>query len=330
MIFVCKNCDGNTVYSPERKKMYCPYCEGEETHLRKDTVGPGDTTICPNCGGEVGAEEFDATKQCPYCDSYLIFDKQIEGDYKPKFLVPFQMGRESCKQAIRRKFKKHTFAPTDFLSDAKLNGMKGVYVPFWFYDYRTKCHFEGEGTITKVWTTVDKRYTETSYYHVERDLDIDFEKMPADASLKMPDDIMDLMAPYDYGKLEAFKPEYLSGFYAERYNMPAEELEGRVHQKMEENAGALIKGSYDGYHKVTPARQQVVLTGQECSYGMLPVWKYDYTYRGVEYPFYVNGQTGKIVGTVPLSKAKLWTYSATVWMLAIVCIASVFGIILLV
>lgn len=25
-----------------------------------------------------------------------------------------------------------------------------------------------------------------------------------------------------------------------------------------------------------------------------------------EYPFYVNGQTGKLVGTAPISKAKVW------------------------
>ena len=41
------------------------------------------------------------------------------------------------------------------------------------------------------------------------------------------------------------------------------------------------------------------------NYGLLPVWKYIYNYKDKEYPFYVNGQTGKVVGTLPMSKRHL-------------------------
>lgn len=48
-------------------------------------------------------------------------------------------------------------------------------------------------------------------------------------------------------------------------------------------------------------------------YGLLPVWKYIYSYKGKEYPFYVNGQTGKLVGTAPISSKKVWAYAGTLW-----------------
>ena len=48
-------------------------------------------------------------------------------------------------------------------------------------------------------------------------------------------------------------------------------------------------------------------------YGLLPVWKYIYQYKEQEYPFYVNGQTGKIVGTAPISAGKVWGYTITLW-----------------
>ena len=38
MIFKCKNCGGNVVYSPERKKMFCPFCESEDSEERQDGV----------------------------------------------------------------------------------------------------------------------------------------------------------------------------------------------------------------------------------------------------------------------------------------------------
>lgn len=85
--------------------------------------------------------------------------------------------------------------------------------------------FHGEGTKVRSWTTGNTQYTETSYYDIVRDMDIDFVKIPVDASVGMPDDVMDLMEPFDYKELQEFKPEYLSGFHSERYNMTSDLVE---------------------------------------------------------------------------------------------------------
>lgn len=47
--------------------------------------------------------------------------------------------------------------------------------------------------------TGDMEYTESSYFNVVRDMSIAFQGIPADASVKMPDGIMDLLEPYNYG-----------------------------------------------------------------------------------------------------------------------------------
>ncbi|MCM1326057.1 MAG: hypothetical protein NC094_08580 [Bacteroidales bacterium] len=312
MIFKCKNCGGNVVYSPEKHKMYCPFCESESSEERKDFT-EGDIKICPNCGGEVPVSEHTSATQCPYCDNYLILNPRVEGEYEPQIMIPFQLGKESCKQSIREKFKSQIFAPTDFLSEVRLNSMQGIYVPFWFYDYAVNCDFQGEGTKVHSWSSGDMRYTETSYYNVVRNMDIIFQKIPVDASIEMPDGIMDLMEPYQYQQLEAFKPEYMSGFYAEKYNMTADNVEERARKKMDEDARAMLRSSYPGYASVRPLRQNIQVRDSHIQYGLLPVWKYNYHYKDKDYPFYVNGQTGKIVGTAPFSKAKVWAYSGTLW-----------------
>ncbi|MCM1186823.1 MAG: hypothetical protein NC251_01550 [Lachnoclostridium sp.] len=312
MIFKCKNCGGNVVYSPEKHKMYCPFCESESSEERKD-FAEGDIKICPNCGGEVPVLEHTSATQCPYCDNYLILNPRVEGEYEPKIMIPFQLGKESCKKSIREKFKSQIFAPTDFLSEVRLNSMQGIYVPFWFYDYVVNCDFQGEGTKVHSWSSGDMRYTETSYYNVVRNMDIIFQKIPVDASIEMPDDIMDLMEPYQYQQLEAFKPEYMSGFYAEKYNMTADNVEERARKKMDEDAWVMLRSSYSGYASVRPIRQNIQVRDSHIQYGLLPVWKYNYHYKDKDYPFYVNGQTGKIVGTAPFSKAKVWAYSGTLW-----------------
>ena len=326
MIFKCKNCGGNAVYNPEKRKIVCPFCESEDSYVRKDKETSYGLEVCPECGGTIPVEQYDSAMKCPYCDNSVIFNERVEGQYLPKFLIPFEFGKEKCKKLIRDKFKKFIFAPSDFLSEVRLDSMKGVYVPFWFYDYNTNAVYSGEGTKVRTWTSGNYQYTETSFYAVERNMDIPFEKLPVDASLKMPDGIMDLMEPYDYTKLEDFQPEFLSGFQAEYYNMPADEVEGRAKKKMEDDAVSILKSSISGYVSLTNGNQTIRVLNRNTDYGLMPVWQYVYQYKDKFYPFYVNGETGKIIGTVPLSKGKVWAYSATLWILLTIIMASVNGI----
>lgn len=312
MFFKCKNCGGNVVYSPERHGMYCPFCESEESGERAEGVTDA-LTVCPNCGGEVPVQEHTSAAQCPYCDSYLIFNERVEGRYAPRVIIPFQLGKESCKKFLRGKFKRCLFAPTDFLSEVRLNSMEGIYVPYWFYDYDTGCYFQGEGTKVRVWRSQNMEYTETSVYAISRSMDIRFEKMPVDASERMPDDVMDLIAPFNYGQMVDFRPEFMSGFNGEKYNMTSDAVENRARALMQEDAAKLLRESYAGYNTVRTVKQDILVKNSSAAYGLLPVWKYIYRYKDQDYPFYVNGQTGKIVGTAPFSGKKFMVYVGTLW-----------------
>lgn len=326
MIFKCKNCGGNSVYSPEKRTMYCPHCDSVESEIRKDSAPGGALESCPECGGAIPVEQFDSATKCPYCDNYIIFNERVEGKYLPKFLIPFQIGKEQCKESIREKFKKCTFAPADFLTEARLDSMQGVYVPFWFYNYGVNAEYQATGTKVRSWTLGDTRYTETSYYNIEREMDVTFKKMPADASIKMPDAVMDLMEPYNYSLLTDFRPEYLSGFHAEFYNMPAEDVENRARWKMEKDAETLLHDTVSGYSTVKKLRERVDVVERSTDYGLLPVWRYVYTYKDKEYPFYVNGELGKIVGTAPLSKGKVLVYTGALWGLLVLILTALNGI----
>lgn len=312
MIFKCRNCGGNTIYSPEKRGMLCLYCDSVDSAERTDQQS-GAIQICPNCAGEIPVMEHTSATQCPYCDNYLILNERVEGQYAPKMMIPFRMGKESCKDLIRNHFKKCLFAPTDFLSEARLNEMQGTYVPFWFYDYNVNCDYEGEGTKIRSWTSGNTHYTETSYYNIVRNMDVQFSGIPVDASIQMPDDVMDLMEPYSYQELEAFRPEYMSGFYAEKYNMTSDVVENRARQKRDEDVNQLLKESCMGYAQMRARRNQIRENTRVSSFGLLPVWRYMYKYKDQVYPFYVNGQTGKIVGTAPISKSKVWAYAGTIW-----------------
>ena len=55
----------------------------------------------------------------------------------------------------------------------------------------------------------------------------------------------------------------------------------------------------------------------------MPVWQYLYRYKGKVYQYHVNGQTGKVVGTTPVSMTKVISYSISVFAVvtAVCCMA---------
>ena len=326
MIFKCKNCGGNVVYHPEKETMFCPFCESEQSHEPAESQEK-ELSVCPNCGGEVKVEEHTSATQCPYCDSYLIFRERIEGEFAPDVIIPFKIGKDACKKALKDRFKKSIFAPTDFLSEARLNSILGMYVPYWFYDYDTDCHFRGEGTKVRVWRSGNMEFTETSYYEIIRDMDISFKNLPVDASAQMPDDVMELVEPFEYVEMKEFTPEYMSGFYGEKYNVKSDMVENRAKETMHDAARKLLNESYTGYISVRGASHHVNVKESKVHYGLLPVWRYVYRYRNQDYEFYMNGQTGKIVGIPPISKWKVLAYTGTLWACLVAIIMSLMVIV---
>ncbi len=321
MIFKCKNCGGNSIYSPEHKGMYCPFCDSLESQERTDA--DGDIKICPNCGGELNVEEHTSAIQCPYCEHYIILNERVEGAYAPIKMIPFKFSKDMVKKLMKENFGKKIFAPTDFLSEVRLNSMSGEYVPFWLYDYETRCLYDGEGTKIRVSVVGDTEITETSFYHIVRDLSIHYQEIPADASLKMTDDIMDLMEPYQYQEMIDFRPEYMSGFQGEKYNMPSQDVEFRARNKMSESAEVFLNQSISGYARLAHNNKEIRVADQKTQYVLLPVWKYIYKYKENLYPFYINGQTGKIIGKVPVSTGKVLAYGGTLW----ACLMAIFAMI---
>ncbi len=90
--------------------------------------------------------------------------------------------------------------------------IRGVYVPFWMFDGKAQGDARYEATRSHSYTSGDYEITKTEHYDVYRAGSVTFEKVPVDASSKMPDDHMDSIEPYDYDELKNFSTAYLPGF----------------------------------------------------------------------------------------------------------------------
>ncbi len=308
MIYKCRNCGGNVVYDPDRKEMHCPYCDGTDT---QDKRPGGGRETCANCGAPIEAGDYRSAVKCEYCGHYTIFDERVEGVYEPRLILPFKIGKNTAVKRLENEFSRRIFAPVTFLAQATVEKMEGNYVPFWLYDMKAYCHYAGTGTRVRVWVSGDTEFTETSYFQVSRDMDVDFEKLPVDASLAMEDNVMDLMEPYGYEALENFRPEYMSGFLGEIYNQDAETLEKRARDKAGRDASVMLHNTLNGYTTLIPQQENISLNSIQSSYALLPVWWYRYSFEGKNYDCFVNGQTGKVVGKAPLSVRRIFAYGGT-------------------
>lgn len=311
MIFRCKNCGGNIVYNPAKKAMCCPHCDSLDSEEQLN--GTGILSSCVNCGAPIELKEHTSATKCPNCGTYTIVDERVTGKFKPEIIIPFKLDKEQAKEVLKREFGKRPFTPMGFLSFASLEKMEGTYVPFFMYDYDSDINYHATGTKVRTWSDSKYNYTETSYYDVVRELDADFEKVPVDASEKMDDGTMDLLEPYTYTELEGYQDKYLSGFFAEKYNMSETALTPRVEKKVSDDSNTLLRSTLNGYATLTGESKKINLTKKGVRYALLPVWQYTYNYGGVSYDYHVNGQTGKVIGVTPVSKGKVLAYGATVF-----------------
>lgn len=310
MIFKCDNCGGIVIYDPVSRKMKCEHCDSEEAYSQ---VASEEPAICVSCGSPLNLKEYTSATKCEYCDNYVIVEDRVEGEKRPHVVIPFKVGREAVKALLIDNWGKKLFIPPDFLSETKLKGIRGVYVPFWLYDYLSKAHFEGVGVKVRSWTTGDTRYTETSRYRVVRDMEINMHRLPIDASIEMQDGIMDLMEPYAYDMCEDFEEKYLSGYEAEVYNMTPDLVESRAKQKAEGIAENWLNDSISGYSRLETGNKNKQHELQKTEFALLPVWLYDYVYKNEHYVFYINGQSGKIVGKAPFSKERMLAMGAALF-----------------
>ena len=71
-------------------------------------------------------------------------------------------------------------------------------------------------------------------------------------------------------------------------------------ERINEFSARYVEEQNTGYAFVRPFLEEKDNHLESARFALLPVWKYLYRYNGKGYPFYVNGQTGKVIGAPPI------------------------------
>jgi hypothetical protein len=173
-----------------------------------------------------------------------------------------------------------------------------------------KIDYAGIGKKVRHWTSGSYRYTETKEYRIVRNAKVLTKGIPADGESKIDDLLMEAIEPFNYNDLKDFSMSYLSGFYADKYDVDKAGVFPRIRERAVSAGKSIIDESIKGYTSVRPDRQNYNVQRTDWQYMMLPVWFMSYKYKDKIYEFALNGQTGKLAGTPPLSKPKLAAFSS--------------------
>ena len=268
---------------------------------------------CPSCGAQLICEETTAATACPYCGNPTIVPGQFCGTLRPDYVIPFKLSKEDAKAALKRFYKGKKLLPKTFAEENHIAEIKGIYVPFWLFDGTANANLTFKTTRSRRYRRGDVEITETDHFLVRRAGKLAFEKIPVDASSKMPDEHMDSIEPFDYGGLKDFSTAYLPGFFADKYDVDAKESAPRADARCKASAISALTATVLGYDTVIPVRQDVALERGAVKYAMLPVWMLKTKWQGKDFLFAMNGQTGKLIGDLPISWGKFWVWFAGIF-----------------
>lgn len=259
---------------------------------------------CPSCGGEVMTDENTAATQCVYCGSPTLIPERFTGGLKPDAVIPFLVSREEAEKKLRAHFHGKKLLPGDFVRSCQVEEVTGLYVPYYLFDCQAQARLTYRATRVSTHRRGDYQITNTRHYYVEREGTVDFANIPVDASERVANVLTEAVEPFDYQALCDFQAGYLAGYQADKKDQPVESCVPRVNERVEESTQAAFRDTVNGYATVIPDKTQLRMNRGHTRYVLLPVWLLTVRYGQNAFPFAVNGQTGKLVGELPVDKKK--------------------------
>lgn len=336
--FQCPNCNGPLTFDPGSQKLKCGNCgsafapaeieehydkqvalsieEGQKEYSAEDTLQWSEEDAqnlraynCPSCGAQLIADKNTAATSCPYCGNPTIVPAQFSGVLKPDYVIPFKMNKDEAIKKLSDFYNGKPLLPNAFKERNHIEEIKGVYVPFWLYDGTADVDMAFRGTISHSHREGDYTVTVTENYSILRQGTVQFNRVPADGSSKMPDEFMDAIEPYNYNEMIPFEMGYMTGSLADRYDVTAEQDRNRVNTRMRTSSADKIRETVRGYHTLLPRRSNIYIREDKVHYAFLPVWMLTTKWQGKTYMFAMNGQTGKMIGDdLPIDTGKSVLY----------------------
>lgn len=250
---------------------------------------------------------------CSYCDSPMVDEPRALPSFDA--VVPFRVPQRGAIEQLRTYLDSRRLAPAS-LRELRLHarGLRGVLVPFWVYEgvvrseyrakiglhwYRTESYEDAQGKQRT------RSVQETEWFPLRGSAARQVEDHVVSASVGLPESEALALAPFDLGWSSSYDPRLLSGFEAELPTITASEAQRTAIDELREaEAARILRELLPGdVNRIDAIDSRIEVANRRLV--LLPVWVATYRQGDLVLRLLVNGQTGKVVGRVPVSKAKV-------------------------
>lgn len=327
--YKCPSCGASLRFDINKNSMICDFCSGEynfayiRSHFKEvtdkkladfdwvertkyvwepDMLDQLAEYTCSSCGGNILTKNTTATAKCPFCNHEVVISSHFAGDLRPDKVIPFKIKPEEFAEKYRSSIASAVYAPKEFREASVKDNIVGCYIPIWLY-------------------SCDCDAIVNPSYKVNYEI-IDFPTLGTD----IKKDIFYSVAPFKYDKAEDFTESCLTGFYASRYSIGAEHAMESADREIKNvcslRAAALVEVDFIP----DVAKESCEISKRKLTYYLVPIWFMNVEYKGKEYTFAMNGQTGEFASPdIPFNyKSKLLFWSSFIILEVLAFILSYF------
>ncbi|MBN2557795.1 MAG: hypothetical protein JXB33_03455 [Clostridia bacterium] len=333
--FPCASCGAFVEFDPETQSLKCSYCgnitkieeidneitehdftESLDHEPKENWQGHTKLVKCEKCGGETVLESSATADVCSFCGSAHVVSMSEFKGIRPESLIPFSISRKQVGVLFKKWISKKPFAPGSLKKEYRGDKIKGVYIPYWTYDSNTFSAYTADaGTyyyVTESYTVMvdgrpqrrTRQVRKTRWRRVSGTYPRFFNDILVNASNSSNRKLVSGLEPFRIEGLVPYKPEYLSGFSAERYAVGLKE--GWEHAR--EEAVQILRREITRQINADEVRNLVLRTSYsdiKYRHTLFPIWISSYIYRNKSFSYMVNGQTGRFSGKAPVSIPKV-------------------------
>lgn len=330
----CPNCGANLFFDSGHSALMCGNCGGQydpETLGKTGSFGLSNPerdydgkiemsdddkrrqeVVCNSCGAQIITDMNTSSTVCAFCGSPAIVTRRLTREFKPDYIIPFAFDKETAMSKLKEHASEIPHLPKGYINDQVLSKMTGIYVPAWIISSEVEVFLKGNAKVGKM---VDEAYESTAAGSSVNNIDSYFriifgkakfrlKDIPFDGEKKLPDRLMSAAEPFDFSELRPFSPEYLQGFFAEKYDEQPLDMTDKIYRRLDKYSLDICDELTFGYDKFTPNSNdcRTRYINQTVKYALLPIWFLSIENNGIRYQYIVNGQTGKVSGEFPYSK----------------------------
>lgn len=329
----CPGCGSNMFFDIESGGLRCRHCgttkeldSNEQVQRRQITDDvlrshknwtEGKVFSCQNCGAKEVLETRAIASKCVFCGSGQIAQISELPGIRPDSVIPFSITDQTAEGNFGKWIKGKLLAPRTLRKRGASSHLTKMYTPVWSFSSRTVNQYNGTlgRTVTRTMPSrpgqPPRTVTETRWFRVNGMIHREYLDRMFQSGERIAPINFNRIKPFNITQLKVYRQEYLSGIIAEHYTKTLEQCFNEFSNFVRRDISNQILRNYRA-DRVGTLNINTQYLDRRFNYILLPIYISNYKYKNKQYNFYVNGDSGRVVGRYPKSGLKIFGIIAAV------------------